>query len=78
MEQTHTMRLEILMRYCFDPRYFIPRLVMLACLCGLLTLQGCYEWRSPAGGSQSTFSGERPIHTGDVTLPPGYNPADAC
>jgi glucose/arabinose dehydrogenase len=38
----------------------------------LISLSGCFAWRSPAGGSQATFSPPRTIQTDDIALPAGY------
>jgi glucose/arabinose dehydrogenase len=35
-------------------------------------LSACFEWRSPAGGSQASFSGSREIRSSDVAVPSGY------
>src|SRR5829696_839988 len=45
----------------------------LAAIVALLSLVGCYRWRSSSGGGEARFSGERRLVPGDVALPPGYS-----
>jgi glucose/arabinose dehydrogenase len=44
----------------------------LAAVLALLSVVGCYRWRSSSGGGEARFSGERRLVPADVALPPGY------
>ncbi|MBA2252316.1 MAG: glucose dehydrogenase [Nitrospirales bacterium] len=50
----------------------VKALLLLVCGFSVVIQQGCFALRSPAGGSQATFSGTRPIHTADIAVSPGY------
>jgi glucose/arabinose dehydrogenase len=48
------------------------RVRSLAVVVVLLSLGGCYRWRSSSGGGEARSSGERRLAASDVAVPPGY------